>query len=546
MFKLRDYQESGVDAVRAALRLVTAVLFVLCTSAGKTVIFSYIARAMSERGFHVLILAHRDFLIKQASNKLDDYGVPHGIIKAGMTPAWHENVQVASVQTIVKRLKFLLERGYDPDLIIIDEAHLSCAKSYHLIRAAFPRAKLLGVTGTPCRLDGKGLGKQAGGLYDTLIEGVLQRFLIDEGFVLQPEVYGSPHEPEGLNEVKLSKGDLDMEEQAVVMNKPTITGSAIEQYLAICPGVPAAAWCCNIKHAIDVAADFNAAGVPSVMLDGDSSSDARDAAMAGLTDGSIKVVTFCNLLVEGVDCPAIGALILLRRSMSLSGYRQTVGRGLRTIYADGLPLETTEQRFAAIDAGSKGRICYVIDHVGLWRIHGFPDDPVEWSLDGIKKRKGKKKDPDDPGAGRQCPKCYHAHKKVEDHIITQNDIVERQLAANALGQHCCPKCFTVYESGTPLPEVIEGKLEKITPEMRKLDQAKRKLAVKKAETLEALIDIGKEAGYSDNWAENVWRVKKHTISKRQRAAAPTLDLPPLEAYAPDVERIRKPASRELA
>ena len=160
---LRYYQVEAEDNVRDAMRIAQAVLLVLATGAGKTVIFSDIARKAALKGKRILILAHRDTLIRQASAKLMDYGVEHGIIMAGFTPARHQAVQVASVQTLTRRLK---QVKLNFDLVVIDEAHLSSAKSYRdvieAILAVSPKARILGVTGSPIRLDGKGLHRNQG------------------------------------------------------------------------------------------------------------------------------------------------------------------------------------------------------------------------------------------------------------------------------------------------------------------------------------------------------------------------------------------------
>lgn len=481
MIKLRSYQDAAKLAVREALARVVAVLLVLATGAGKTVVFANIAQAAASRGFRVLILAHRDTLIKQASRKLSEYGVEHGIIMAGYTQNLHARVQVASVQTLVRRLDKI---ATDFNLIVIDEAHLSAAKSYKDIRARWASAKVLGVTGSPCRLDGKGLGVEAGGMFHELVEGISIKELIEQNYLVRPEVYGSDVLID-LAGIKKIGGDYDSEALASVMDKPAVTGNAIAHYQEICPGVPAVAWCASVAHAKHVADQFTASGIAAVALSGADDTAARDAALAGLADGSIKVVTFAMLLVEGVDCPAIGAIIMLRPTMSLASYLQTIGRGLRPIYADGMPLDTVAQRAAAIAAGPKGPRCYVLDHAGLWVKHGFADEVREWSLEGAPKRAGKPRDSEPVEPARQCPKCYLVHSPMP----------------------ACPHCGHVYEVGRQVEEVA-GHLEKITPEMQAVLAAARKKLVKGAKSLEELQAIGRAAGYAEGWAVGTWKAKE--------------------------------------
>jgi len=506
--ELRDYQVVAEDAARAAITKHSSTLLVLCTGAGKTVIFSDIARKASVLGRRVLILAHRDTLIKQASRKLTDYCVEHGVIMAGFTPQHHCRVQVASVQTIVRRLDKL---PYAFDLVVIDEAHLSAAKSYMTIvstlRERNPKLKLLGVTGSPIRLDGKGLGSHAGGMFDSIIEGISIRDLIDQAYLVQPSVY-APADQIDLSGVKKVGGDYDSGALAEVMDRPKITGSAIDAWRKHCPGVPAVAWCANVAHAKHVADEFTAAGIPALALSGDDDGPERERALAGLASGAVKIITFAMLLVEGVDCPAIGAVIMLRPTMSLSSYLQVIGRGLRTIYAPGMPIATVEQRQAAIAAGPKGPKCFVLDHAGLTFKHGFADELREWSLDGITKKKGKKKVVEEGPAVAQCVHCYHVHVKAP----------------------VCPACGHAYEARGGSPDHVDGELAEITPEMRVAMSAARKTEIKKAKTLEDLLRIEKERGYKPGWAAATHTAKARVREKYRRPE------PPLSVYENDFSR----------
>ncbi len=532
---LRDYQEDFVEKVRVEYRAGRrAVLLVAATGAGKTVVFSFIARGAASNRKRVLILAHRDTLIKQASRKLNDYDVAHGIIMAGFTPALTRLVQVASVQTLVRRLEAMKKRGdavaasakaaalasgkseeeaeragkearkaagCDFDIIVIDEAHLSAAASYTKIRAMFPDALLLGVTGSPIRLDGKGLGVDSGGMYEVLVQGISIKQLIDQAYLVRPVVYAS-REQIDLAGIKKVAGDYDNEALADLMDKPKITGSAIEHWKKICPGVPAVAWCVNVAHAQHVAAEFNAAGIPAVALSGEDDQNERDRALAALERGEIKIITFAMLLVEGVDCPAIGAVILLRPTMSLSSYLQVIGRGLRTIYAPGMPLDTVEQRFAAIEAGPKGGKCFVLDHCGLTFKHGFADQEREWSLDGVVKKKGKKKEPEQKADLLQCPRCYHIHDPAPE----------------------CPACGHIYEVKVRKVDYAEGQLEEITPEMRAaMDERMKNLRraeVRGAKTLEELERIAAQRGYSPGWAKATFTAKARAREKYRGSSRP--------------------------
>lgn len=482
---LRDYQTDFVDKVRAEYRSKKkAVLLVAATGSGKTVVFSYIAKSAAEKGSRVLILAHRDQLIKQASRKLADNCVQHGIIMAGFTPNARRMVQVASVQTLVRRLEKMKAAKVHFDLIVIDEAHLSAAASYMKVLAAWPDARVLGVTGSPIRLDGKGLGRGHGGSFDVIVQGIGIRELIEQCYLVKPAVYASKTKVD-LSGVKKIGGDFDSAALADAMDKPVITGSAIAEYRRLCPGVPAVAWCANVAHAQHVAEQFNAAGIPALALSGADDSTERDRALAALTSGSIKVITFAMLLVEGVDCPAIGAVIMLRPTMSLSSYLQTIGRGLRPIYAPGMPLDTKAQRQAAIDAGPKGRKCFILDHAGLTFRHGLADEDRDWSLEGAPKKKGKK-DAEKSVPLAQCPKCFLVHDPSPE----------------------CPGCGHVYEAKERGLNEEEGELAEITEEIAEQLRRNRQREVSGARSLEDLRKIAAQRGYKPGWADQVFAARQ--------------------------------------
>lgn len=446
---LRDYQQDAEDIVRESMMTNSAVLLVLSTGAGKTVIFSDIAKRAAAKGNRVLILAHRDTLIRQASNKLAEYGVEHGIIMAGCTPNPRLRVQVASVQTMVRRIK---RHDYHFDLIIIDEAHLSAAKSYgdvvDAIRTVRPGARVLGVTGSPCRLDNKGLGVGFGGMFEHMVVGISIKDLIDRKFLVRPVVYASPTQLD-LSSVRTTAGDFNTHDLSDLIDKPQLVGDAVNHYRKICPDVPAVAWCVTVGHARHVADQFNAAGIAAVALSGDDDTGARERALRGLARGTIKVITFCQLLVEGVDCPAIGAIIILRPTKSLASYLQVIGRGLRP-------------------HGSKDR-CYVLDHAGCTFYHGFADDIREWSLEGAPKRKKKKKDDEQTVEVLQCPKCYLCHEPAP----------------------VCPGCGHVYTSKARQIAHVDGDLQEITPEMREAMSRQRRQEQGRAQTVEELIALGR-------------------------------------------------------
>ena len=250
--KLRDYQTAGVTEVQQKyIAGYRAPLFVLPTGGGKTIFFSYIAHTAAIRGKRVLIVVHRVELLEQTLEKLRMFGVACGAISPAHTPLYNAPVQVCMVQSMQKRMQFYPHF----DLIITDECHHIAAASYLNIIKAYPNAYQLGVTATPVRTDGKGLGNHAGGIYDSIVLGPSTRDLIDMGFLVQPVVYSPPTLVDMVG-VRKSGGDYSRKDIDERTDKKAITGNAVDHYLDTCRNQPGVVFCCSVKHAEHVAQEF--------------------------------------------------------------------------------------------------------------------------------------------------------------------------------------------------------------------------------------------------------------------------------------------------
>lgn len=467
MLSLRPYQTTAVEGIRQSYRSGNnKPLLVLPTGGGKTIVFSYIAATSAARAKRVLILVHRIELMRQTSEKLHMAGVDHGLINPKFTPAYYKTVQVASVQTLVNRLNKMMA----PDLIIIDEAHHATAGTWRKILDYWPQAKVLGVTATPCRGDGTGLGNHAGGIFDDLVMGPQISELIRMGFLVTPKVY-APLERIDLSKVKTRMGDYVTSDLEQVMDKPKVTGHAVEHYTKLCPGAPAVVFCVSIDHAKHVAEEFRAHGYVAYAVDGEMDDEPRKRILNGLGNGTVQVVCSCDLISEGTDIPAIGAAILLRPTKSTGLYLQQVGRALRT--SDG--------KSHAV----------ILDHVGNVLQHGMPDDDRDWSLDGDSKRQ--KRGDVASVKVEQCEKCYAFYKP----------------------QPCCPQCGYVK----PLPQVDaklqfnDGQLTEVTEQNREAIKRQQRREVAAAKTRPELEAIAKARGYKPGWVN-------HILKSRQGQPAP--------------------------
>lgn len=471
IMNLRPYQEDAVRRVREAFGSgVRSVCLTAPCGAGKTVMFSEISRLAHKRGTHVGILVHRDSLLTQAAEKLREFGVQHGIISPGYGN-YGDNINVCSVQTLVRRLD-----RYKFDLLVADEGHHATSPTYEKIFAAFPEAKILGVTATPERTDGRGLDS----VYQKLVLGPSIADLIRDGYLVEPITYGPIHKLD-LSGIGSKMGDYDQRQLAAHMDTPRITADAITHYSKVCPGVPAIAFCVNVKHAEDVTAAFLAAGYRAALVHGKLDLTTIRARISGLTDGSVQVLVAVDLISEGTDVPAVVCAINLRATKSKGLHIQQGGRALRPIYAPGFDLNTRAGRLAAIAASSKPK-AIILDHAANCLRHMTVDEPHEWTLEGRKKRQGK------GGAAvpiRQCVKCFATHKPAPK----------------------CPVCGHVYEVATEVPEVVAGDLSPIDKAALRRAKSREEWSCRSMAELTAL---GKKRNYSNpgGWAFHKWQARQ--------------------------------------
>ena len=353
---LRPYQITDIERLRGEYATgKRAVIYQLATGGGKTVVFSKVVSSAVEKGRKVGVVCHRRELINQASAKLTWCGVPHGIQAAGLDRDHDAPVQVCSIQSIINRLDALPQF----DLLVLDECHHAVAATWAAFLLSQPKAKILGVSATPVRLDGKGLGSHCGGFFDVIVCGPTVDELTTLGYLAPVQVYdGSKIDTSGLRKVA---GDYAMGAE-MTTRALVVTGDAVAEYRAKALGKPAVAFCVTIEHAEAVAQAFRDAGFRSQCVHGGTPKLERDATLAMLGTNDIDVVTACDLISEGLDIPSIGCAILLRPTASLGMARQQIGRGMRP-KADGSPL-------------------IVLDHTGNVDRHGDIDEVIEWTLDG--------------------------------------------------------------------------------------------------------------------------------------------------------------------
>jgi len=420
---------------------------------GKTVVFAHIAKKAADKGNSVIIAVHRQELLEQTCCTLNKFNVSHGTIIAGKQVSNSSAIQVASIQTLARRLQNI----NTPTLLIFDEAHHVLSNTWRKIIQHFSGSKILGVTATPWRMNGAGLGE----IFDCMVLGPTANELMQNGRLAKP-VYYAPPEAADFEDVKLISGDYDKGEISARMDKPHVTGDAISHYKKICPNVQAVAFCATVKHAENVAKDFRENGIPSESIDG--ADVLRKQKIKDFAEGKIKVLTSCELISEGFDLPAVSAAIMLRPTASLAVWVQQAGRALR------------------MAPGKEKAI--ILDHVGNSLRHGFIEYISDWSLEGIKRRKEKEKE--SIPQFRRCKNCF---------------IVFPSSAKK------CPEC-----GGEPA--LSRKELKKIEGELQAVEAAKMKIAASNkqrwAKSLDELTALGISRGYKNPkyWAQCVLNGRK--------------------------------------
>lgn len=382
-YTLRHYQETAIRLIMTLImKGVTAILAVAPTGAGKTVIAAALIELFLGRGARILFVAHRDELIEQCCRKLAENGVAHGVIKAGRDGGdLYARVHVASVQTFIARLRFMRK---DYDLIIFDEAHHSVSDSFRKIIAhctsAWRRPLVIGLTATPYRADGKGLGE----VYQEIVTVSTTAELINEGFLVPPRLYRARIMPDTSKIPLKHNGDYNEDDMEREMSKPRILGHAVNEFIRVTGGRPmrALGFYVNKAHARLGCEAFCAAGVPAEYVDDSTPTKERKAILDRLRAGKTLYVANCGIFTEGFDEPRLLVVQGMRPTKSRGLWRQIVGRGARPCP------EIFKTHFL------------LLDHCGWTSEHGRFTDPDRCSLAGGLAREQK-----DEKQLRTCPAC---------------------------------------------------------------------------------------------------------------------------------------------
>ncbi len=435
----------------------SSVAVQLPTGSGKTIIFTAVANEFISRTDPVLVIAHRTELITQAAAKLETVtNLTIGIIKAGSKPNPDSLIQVASIQTLVRR------NPPPASLDIFDEAHHCHSKTYATVFRHYREkgAYILGCTATPARTDGRGLRYLYSGTpgFEVLIKGSSVRELISQKYLAPFKIYSPSKIIDAANaKIRTTGGDYNQKQLADLVEKTLIIGDAIDTWKKHAYLKRTVLFAVSVKHSKELAQGFRDAGIPAMHLDGKTPPKERKTLLSAFEQGRILVLCQHSIVTEGVDIPGIEAIQLVRPTKSLIVWFQAIGRALR-------PAPNKENAI-------------IIDHTDTHLNLPWPDDEIPWSLDPISLKSGL--------WSIGCPKCHHVFRPSQSER-------DRQLAT-------CPNCnvkftFKTETSGKKLKRL---KVVEIVP--ANFAEFETEYNEENLEIVQAIIDIQEEKGYQKGW-----------------------------------------------
>lgn len=469
---LRPYQTQQIDDTRAALARHRRVIMQGPTGCGKTATATAMVAAKPE--LPTLFIVHRQELVKQTTLAFRRERLDFGIVAPRFDARLDLPLHIGMVQSVGRRL----DKMPEPRFIVIDECHRSVSASYSRIIERWPQAYVVGLTATPHRLDGKGLGEH----YGEIVDGPSVRSLIRQGYLSEFRCYSTP-EPD-VSAVRKQFGDFHQGALAAAVDTPAIVGDIVEHWKRLALGKKTIVFAVNVKHSESLAKAFNAAGVPAAHIDGNTPDAEREALLLRFALGEIQVVCNVELFGEGFDLAAnagmectVECVVMARHTMSLAMAIQHMGRQSRPKADGGLGI--------------------ILDHVGNIRRHGFPDDEREWSLEG---RSAVKSGSDGECSIRQCPgPCYAIYPAV---------------------RMTCPECGAEAPVLVRDPKKVAGQLVELERQRVKAEKARtvmtRRRETRGARTFEELKALGESRGYEypAEWAERQLEIREAYAEKR--------------------------------
>ena len=434
-----------------------AQVLVLPTGAGKTTVAAVLIYWALSKGYSVLFLTHQKELVDQAHSRLSELGVEAGVIMAGHKYVEGLMAYVATVQTLERR------KLPPAQLVFVDEAHHSNSAQFQRLLRQYPHADVIGLTATPYRLDGKGLGSVG---FTNLVAPTSLRELEEQGHLV-PARYIS-HRVD-LSGVRVVRGEYDLEQLRERFDRREFYQGAVGNYQKYAPGTLAVVYNVDVRHSQAMRDHFLEAGIPAAHLDASMPRRERERVLADFAAGKFRVLCNVGILTEGFNLPPIETVIINRATKSKSLYLQMVGRGLRLF-----PGKT---------------VCTVIDQGGNVYAFGLADEEEEYTLED--RPRGKKKADTAPSPVRECPSCSFLQPRLATHCRNCGQAMSPPGAAKDL-----PKAEFEDVTGLLRRKGKKQKKKDLLPErLRKVPFL--------AMSLPELWEVAETLGYKSGWVNKV-------------------------------------------
>lgn len=349
--KLREYQHNYNKHTLDFFDFKQYLMLVMPTGTGKTTVFSSLVSHWLSQGYRTFIVVHRIELVDQIVQRLKSFGITAGIL-AGKYPVNLElPVQVGMIQSFDSSINWY------PDFVVIDECHHSVAASYSQLWEKFKKSKILGVTATPVRLDGKGFSD----IYEEMLNLYPLSYFFDNNYLVRPlHYFCSNIDPRYL---RVMSGDYSLSEQSRFLIGERAINNVVQVYQQYSPGKKGVVFAVNVEHSKMLVKRFNELGIKAAHLCGKVPDAERYDIVEKFKAGEYSILCNYDIVSEGFDVPDIDTVLLARRTKSLSTYIQSVGRCLR-------PDEKNGKKYG-----------YVLDCAGQWLEFGFAGLDYPWSLD---------------------------------------------------------------------------------------------------------------------------------------------------------------------
>ena len=359
--RLRPYQQDVKGKIFTLWKSEKNVMLQMPTGAGKTILFSSVINDIIKvPDSKILIIAHRKELLEQISSHLSKYNIEHGIISSNRKRCLEKRVQVASIQTLTHKNNEEITKSFVPNFIVIDEAHHTLAKTYDQLWKLYPLSWKLGVTATPCRINGAPFTNH----FSELISSLSVKELIEKGFLSDYTLYTENPDSDLSKAIlsikkKSSTGDYRINDLLQNLNVERHVKKLVLSYSTYANGLKGIVYCISIEHAHNICEAYKNIGVVAEYIDSKTPKTEREQIVQDFKEGKIQVLVNVDIFSEGFDCPDVEFIQMARPTWSLSKYMQQVGRGLRT---------------------SPGKDKTVIlDNAGMYARFGLPSDTRLWN-----------------------------------------------------------------------------------------------------------------------------------------------------------------------